>query len=514
LRFLSPEPEVRLTKAFSTPFRNIIATARTCYSGKGIVPEEAVDERWRGLAKDLYKAGHHTTIQHGQFQFAIANVSRHFLWSFLHSSTFYNSEQVSQRYVAVKPGTVAVPPLAGDAERIYRETVEDQMASYRRLKERLRPVTEEAFFARFPGRRGHRERFGREIERKAQEVARYVLPVATFAYLYHTVSAITLLRYARLANAFDTPLEQRIVVEKMVEAVLEYDPEYRAILEAPIPPEELPEQAWFAARGEPDAEARRLRREAFDASLEGRTSKLVDWKLNNEPVLAEAVREVLGAPAAALTDEEAIDLALSPAHDGILADSLNLSTHGKLSRTLYHASYTFRKRLSHTADSQDQRHRTTPGSRPVLAAVAGDEPDYVTPRLLLEDDAVRRDYDQTMRRTWERIADFRRAGGSAEFAQYLLPNAVAIRFTESADLLSLWHKHAMRLCYNAQEEIWRASLDEAEQIRAINPFIGRWLLPPCTARLIAGARPYCPEGTRYCGERVWTYDLAQYERVI
>jgi thymidylate synthase ThyX len=138
----------------------------------------------------------------------------------------------------------------------------------------------------------------------------------------------------------------------------------------------------------------------------------------------------------------------------------------------------------------------------------------VTPRLVLEDDHVRADYDETMRRTWERIADFRRAGGSPEFAQYLLPNAVAIRFTESADLLSLWHKHAMRLCYNAQEEIWRASLDEAEQIRAINPFIGRWLLPPCTARLVAGARPYCPEGTRYCGERVWTYDLAQYERVI
>jgi thymidylate synthase ThyX len=513
-RFLSAEPDVRLTKAFSSPFRNIIATARTCYSSKGIVPEEAVDERWQGLARDLYHAGHHTTIQHGQFQFAIANVSRHFLWSFLHSSTYYNSEQVSQRYVAVKPGTVAVPPLSGEAERIYRETVEGQMAAYRRLKERLVPVTTDAFFHRFPGRRGHPERFRRDIEKKAQEVSRYVLPVATFAYLYHTVSAITLLRYARLANAFDTPFEQRIVVGKMVEALLEFDPEYRTILEEPIPPEELPEFAYFAARGEPSTEARRLRREAFDRSLDGRTSKLVDWKLNNELMLAEAVREVLGAAPGELTDEEAIELAVSPARNRLLAESLNLSTHDKLTRTLYHPSYTFRKKLSHTGDSQDQRHRMTPASRPVLTAVLTEDPDYITPTLILEDEACRADYVATLEWTWERIAAFQRAGGSAEFAQYLLPNAVAIRFTESSDLLNLYHKHNMRLCYNAQEEIWRASLDEAEQVREINPFIGRYLLPPCTTRLLAGARPYCPEGTRYCGERVWTYDLREYERVI
>lgn len=513
-RFLSLEPDVRLTKAFSTPFRNIIATARTCYSADGVVPEEAIDERWKGLARSLYQAGHHTTIQHAQLQFAIANVSRHFLWSFLHSSTYYNSEQVSQRYVAVKPGTVAVPPLAGEALRIYRETVEGQMAAYGRLKERLTPVVEDAFFQRFPARRARARRFRKEIGRKAQEVARYVLPVATFAYLYHTVSAITLLRYARIVNAFDTPLEQRIVVGKMVEALLAFDPEYQAILEEPIPLEELPEFAYFSERGEPDAGARRLRREAFDRSLEGRTSRLVDWKLNNEPLLAEAVREVLGSPPGELTDEEAIDLALSPARNRLLGDELNLTTHAKLARTLYHPGYTFRKKLSHTADSQDQRHRMTPGSRPVLSAVLTEEPDYVTPALIHEDEASRADYEGTMEWTWERIAAFRRAGGGAEFAQYLLPNAVAIRFTESADLLNLYHKHNMRLCYNAQEEIWRASLDEAEQVRAINPYIGRYLLPPCTTRMLAGSTPYCPEGTRFCGERVWTYDLSRYERVI
>jgi len=51
---------------------------------------------------------------------------------------------------------------------------------------------------------------------------------------------------------------------------------------------------------------------------------------------------------------------------------LVVTTLGKLPRALSHAHYTFRKRLSHTADSQDQRHRMVPGSRPLLQVAATD----------------------------------------------------------------------------------------------------------------------------------------------
>ena len=105
--FSSPPPKVRLVHAFDRPYENVVATARTCYSAKGIITEDqasARPDRRDAIAKSIYEAGHHTTFQHAHFQFSLENVSRQFLWTFLHSHPFYNSEQVSQRYVEVKQG--------------------------------------------------------------------------------------------------------------------------------------------------------------------------------------------------------------------------------------------------------------------------------------------------------------------------------------------------------------------------------------------------------------------------
>jgi len=523
--FLSPAPDVRLVQRTAQSYDLAIATARTCYSGKGIVspaevagenepPERATARRERrdALARDLYHAGHHTTFQHGYFQFALANVSRHFLWSFLHSHPFYNSEQVSQRYVTVKPGTYSVPPLEGTALAVYRETADRQLADYRRLCALIEPLAARVFFQRFPARRRQPDRWAKEIQKKAQEMARYVLPVATFAYLYHTISAVTLFRYWRLCDQFDTPFEQRLVIGRMVEEVLAVEPEYANLLEEPLPIESTPEfaaRALIAESGGPDPgfAAR------FDAGLEGRTSKLVDWKHNAEATVAESAREVLAASRDQLGDDDALAMILDPARNRTFGESLNLGTLSKLTRCLSHAHYTFRKKLSHTADSQDQRHRMTPASRPILAAQLQGDPDVIVPPLVQLDDAVHREFRDSCARAWEGMRKLLELGVSEEFTHYLLPNAVAVRFSESADLLHLHHKHTMRLCYNAQEEIWRASVDEAEQIRQVHPRLGRWLLPPCGLRARSGAKPPCPEGTRYCGIPVWRLDVSEYRRV-
>jgi thymidylate synthase ThyX len=241
--FVSGPPAVRLVNAFARPFENAVATARTCYSGKGIVTAEEVSgdhepdpakrrergERRDELARDIYLAGHHTTLQHAHFQFALDRVSRHFLWTFLHSHPFYNSEQVSQRYVEVKRGAYAVPPLEGRALDVYVAAVEAQTEAYSRLIAVLTPVVAEEYYRLFPARRKH-AKYEKDVKKKAQEIARYVLPVATFAHLYHTVSGLTLLRYRRVCEQLDAPTETRAVVGLMVEALLAHDPLYRAIL--------------------------------------------------------------------------------------------------------------------------------------------------------------------------------------------------------------------------------------------------------------------------------------------
>jgi thymidylate synthase ThyX len=525
--FLSPPPEVRLVNAFEHPFDNSVATARTCYSSRGIVTAEEVagvgeDEATRlkraenrdRLARSIYQAGHHTTLQHATFQFALANVSRQFLWTFLHAHPFYNSEQVSQRYVEVKDGTYAVPTLTGEALDVYRRTCDGLMEDYRRLIDVLERPVQAAMRRRFPRRAGSK-REKRDVQKKAQEAARYVLPVATFAFLYHTVSGLTLLRYYRLCEQHDAPAETRLVVRRMVEELLARDPNYAAILEEPIPLAETPEALFFeAAGGPPSTTTHRAFVEEFDAALGGRTSRLVDRKERNEETVAQAVRDVLGLPRAALSDGDALDLALDPAKNTLLGENMNVVTHGKIARALFHASWTFRKRLSHTADSQDQRHRMTPAARPLVYAYLGDEPDYVVPAAVEADPEAGRLFRASMERAWAGVARLRALGVPAEWCAYLLPNAVAVRFTESSDLLNLHHKLKMRLCWNAQEEIWRASRDEAEQILAVDPRIGRWLLPPCGVRFRSGQRPICPEGDRYCGVPVWKLTLEEQARVV
>src|SRR4030065_2374378 len=197
--FISPAPVVRLEKAFSNPFKNLVATAQTCYSGKGIVTTDKITEGYESLAKSIYKAGHHTTLQHAHFQFTLSNVSRQFVWSFLHSHPFYNSEQVSQRYVAVTPGNFLVPPLKGRALAVYEKTIAFQMEEYSRLSKELLPIARNEYLRLFRvneanGSKRKKARhetpqldlpffksaddLNRAVIKKAQEAARYEIHVA------------------------------------------------------------------------------------------------------------------------------------------------------------------------------------------------------------------------------------------------------------------------------------------------------------------------------------------------
>jgi len=517
--FLSPSPKVTLEAVIRDPYDLAVATARTCYSAKGIIRISDVNKDEKAIAlrdkisQTTREAGHLTTRQHAHFVFSLENVSRQFLWSFLHSHPYYNSEQVSQRYVRVGRGNYAVPPMSEAQKNRYDAAVGEQMADYEILIETLLPRIREEYFRIFPIRRKYLDRYEPVLKKKAYEVARYVLPVATHAYLYHTISALTLMRYHRLMEGFDTSWEQRCVVEQMVQAVQDLDPDFARELSDPYPLEKTPEYQWMQAKQTwPGASDDFLRE--FDASLEGRYAALIDYKAHAPQTLASSVRSVLGVTRAQMSDDLAIDAVLNPAKNPFLADTLNVNTLSKLSRTLFHVHYTFRKKISHTADSQDQRHRMTPASRPILEAHYTGRPDFIVPKLINEVDAAGEIYRRSMEKSFAAIEELLGSGLKKEFALYLLPNAFPIRFEESGDLLNLHHKWHTRACYTAQEEIFYATMDELQAVQEVHPQLTRHILAPCYIRKRAGVKPICPEGERFCGVKVWDLALGEYERTI
>ena len=494
-------PRVTLRNYFSRPYDSAIAAARTCYSPTLISPEEITEKQRVTIGAATFEGGHHTVYQHAHFEFGLENISRQFVWSFLHSHPFYNSEQQSQRYVRLDNVQAYLPPLAGEARAVYESAVERAWDYYRQLSRLLaedtHAVLADVWHLSEMSHERRRKKVARLAEKKSIEIARYVLPVAAFTTMVHTLSGITLHRLWRMQRAGDTPHEAAQVVGEMVARVQEVDPQFfKRIGKEPLGDAQLPEWRYLN-----EAATDGFRRD-FDAQLNGNVSVLVDYSANAERVVAQAVRAVLGRSEADLSDDAALEAVMNPASNRYRLETLNVSGHSPLMRALNHATYTFSKRISHTADSQDQRHRMVPGSRPLLLLTDSTEPDFITPMLIRQNPQAREVYQQAMTEAWGAKNRLLELSVPREFALYLLPNAVAVRFVESGALIHLLHKWVMRTCFNAQEEIYQASMEEIEQVRRVHPRLMRWVGPPCYVR--AGiASPICTEGSHFCGVKVW-----------
>jgi hypothetical protein len=233
----------------------------------------------------------------------------------------------------------------------------------------------------------------------------------------------------------------------MVEKVALLDPEFfERVGDGPLAEDEIVEGRFPRLAGAGDAAAA-----ALDAQLAGRTSLLVDYSPHAERTTADAVRAVLGALPAALRDDEALERALNPGLNRYRLETLQLSV-----------------------------------PRPLSAA----------------NDRALETYVGAMERAWAAKNRLLELGVPLESALYLMPNAKALRFHETGSLLYLAHKWVMRTCFNAQEEIYRASLDELTQVRAVHPRLARHMGPPCVLR--AGrVTPTCTEGEHFCGVPVW-----------
>jgi len=481
---------VRLVAWTHDPLSLAIASARSCYSTKIVFPEDVTEDQKRRLSRELLASGHLTPFQHPTFVFALQNVSRHLVWSLLHSHPFYNSEQSSQRYNILRTPDVYIPPFRTEKSRKrFVDAVDASWRAYGDIMKLLYPSTLERASSIGKIKRLEQKPIQREAERKGAETARYVLPVAALTQLYHTVNGITLSRYVRWADRCDTPFEARLLVQAMRLAIEEFDPEFADVIFQREKSASRP-----GSRNMRDSDGDKFARQ-FDAKLDGKASKLTAYTPKDESEVEEWFREINGIP---ISKEEDMD--------GHLERVMGYEYPSF--RSLLHVNYTFRKCISHSADSQEQRHREIDASRPLLYRTHTSKPDAVVPFDISSTPEARKAFDEIMKTLWETKETLIDAGEDPRDACYILPNATKVRYTESGNYLAMRTKWRLRTCFLAQREIYDASMQELEQVRKVHPRLAGHAAPNCVLNFrngISGDRIEgpCPEGPRWCGVKVW-----------
>ena len=214
--------ELKILDTNYKPTDIAVGSARSCYFAKNIVTPESASswDKKNSLLDSIFKAGHHTTLQHYHFTILIEGMSRHLIWRLLHSHMFYNSEQVSQRYAKMKIENFYIPQKANKNK--WNEYYKKMFSYYEFFCQKLEPIMKEKL-----------PKFQKHIaNKKAQEMARYLLPVGIKAHLYHTINVITALRYINVASFLpECKTEAQEFVELLEKEMLKIDKDLKPLIE-------------------------------------------------------------------------------------------------------------------------------------------------------------------------------------------------------------------------------------------------------------------------------------------
>ncbi len=433
-----------------------VGSARSCYYGKHIVtPEDAA--RWdkkNELLNSIFKAGHHTTLMHYHFTFLIEGMSRLLIWRLLHSHPFYNSEQVSQRYAKMKIDNFTYPKNA-DKQK-WQKYYEEMFKYYEELIEKLTPIIEKIL-----------PKFQKKSSRKkAQEFARYLLPVGMNAHLYHTINVITALRYIAAAKVIpEAKDEAKEFANQLKQQMLEIDENLAPLIEFAEN-----ENAVF-----PEINIKRIK-EKHNVKEKVKVFDIIDY-----------------------------DFELNTNYAGVMRLSSMYLDESIL------GSFNSYIKLSLSADAQNQRHRRSPAIRPKLEDIY--KRDFYIPPVIKKNNEIKEIYLKAVHKSYNFFEKESVVLGFGE-AAYALLNAHNIEIIEHDDFNEFAHKAQMRLCFNAQEEIFDIVYEQVKQLKNAGVKAAENFLPPCAVRYKEGLRPVCPEGGRFCGVKVWKLDFKDYKRII
>lgn len=481
--------------------------ALTCYSADLLTPLEFVKrgdkhkERVHRVATDTRDSGHHSTREHKTYIFAVSHLSRNAIYK-LHSQPFHVTDQESQRYVTMSDEGLILPRTGNESvDRLIETAASELFEGYEQLTALLFPVARELYSKRFPGKRS--EKWAKDVDaeatKRAQEIARYLLPLSMGSNLYHSLNELTLIRLAKLTQADQHDPELYHFVKAMVDAVAAVDPTIRGEIGQPLDISPSPSYDPYVAADE------------FDAYFGGLPGRL-DINESIDHQLARAVRLTLGASEKALPDEGAIDLVLNPARNPILASVNGEMVIHQLSRALNQVNLSALVSVSHVIDSQLQRHRGLAHTRPLTLPIPRLEQDIVIPSLVRDNPAALELYLRLQANNIAHMQELTALGIDKNTLSYLHTNATRIRKSINGPLGAFHHLFRLRTCLNAQEENYNLARTLILQMPAISPLIAEHFEKPapCGVRVRANLAPICPEGKRYCGVPIWKRDIAIY----
>ncbi len=157
-----------------------------------------------------------------------------------------------------------------------------------------------------------------------------------------------------------------------------------------------------------------------------------------------------------------------------------------------HASFTFSvEGVSRSLTHQLVRHRVASFSQQSQRYVSLNEPTFVTPHTVEQDEECLRVYNDTMRTIWEAYNKLAEKI-PPEDARYVLPNGCTTNITITMNARELLHFFRLRCCNRAQWEIREMADEMLRLCKEVSPTIFAKAGPPCVSEK-------CPEGKLSCG---------------
>jgi thymidylate synthase ThyX len=117
-----------------------------------------------------------------------------------------------------------------------------------------------------------------------------------------------------------------------------------------------------------------------------------------------------------------------------------------------------------------------------MESIFDGEVDCFQPMVVRENQQLLDFFNETVTAEVENVNKCLDAGISRKDAVSLIPNSYNIRLIETGDGLDYIHRRKLRLCSNAQEEIFFMDLEQTQQTLEVFPEMKNVLMAPCGLR--------------------------------